>query len=172
MMRCATSSRAAALIVGLFGLSISGCDALTSNEEHAFRVCEGYVKEGLRSPSTYSRVKAISNIPRQGSGVRTVHLEYDADNAFGTPVRGYEMCAFKVNDDGDFPGKSTLELGASVAAVERSQKELLALQGKRKTNDMDQVYACCVGPEDRERGMKAFRETGDFSLIRPIAEKK
>lgn len=160
-------------ILGLgMALTLGGCDALTSNEEHAFRVCEAYVKEGLRSPSTYARIKAISDIPRQGSGIRTVHLEYDADNAFGTPVRGYEMCAFKVNDDGDFPGKSTLELGATVAAVDRTQKEVLALQGKRKAGDLDQVYACCVGAEDRDRGMKAYRETGDFSLAPPIATKK
>lgn len=156
----------------LLAVALSGCDAITSNEEQAFRICEAYVKESLRSPSTYNRIKAISNIPSQGSGIRTVHLEYDADNAFGTPVRGYEMCAFKVDDDGDFPGRSAMELGAGQAGLDRSQKRLLVLQGKRKASDMDDVYACCVSADDRDRGMKAYLETGDFSLAPPTAANK
>lgn len=158
-----------AFIFPLCVVILSGCDLLVSNEEQAFRICETHIKEQLRSPATYVRVKAIADVGQPGKNIRTVHIEYDASNAFGTPVRGVEGCAFEVDEDGEFPARSRMELGASEAALDRSQKLLAQLQGKRKSGDLDGLYSCCISGEARDRAMKNYRENGDFSFASPVS---
>lgn len=143
---------------------LGSCDALTSNEEQAFRVCEAHIQKQLRSPSTYARVKAISDVANPGIGIRTVHIEYDASNAYGTPVRGTEGCAFEVGEDGEFPDRSRLELGASQAALAESENRLAELKGERKPNDLDGLYSCCISGEARARAMKNYMDVGDFTI--------
>jgi hypothetical protein len=145
-------------------LLLGGCDALTSNEEHAFRVCEAHIQKQLRSPATYARVKAISAPAPDGGSIRTVHIEYDASNAYGTPVRGVEGCAFEVGDDGEFPDRSRLELGASQAALAEAENRLAELKGERKPNDLDGLYSCCISGEARALAMKNYMDVGDFTI--------
>ena len=159
--------RARPFVLPLCVIILPGCDLLVSNDEQAFRICETHIQEQLRSPATYVRVKAIADVARPGKNIRTVHIEYDASNAIGTPVRGVEGCAFQVDEDGEFPAHSRMELGASEAALDRSQKALAELQGKRKSGDLDGLYSCCISGDLRDRAMKNYRETGDFSLASP-----
>lgn len=116
--------RRLAMVVG--ALCIASCGALTSNEEHAFRVCEGYVQKQLRSPSTYQRVTAIAEFPEPGKTERTVFIEYDAHNAFGVPVRGTEGCQFRVDEAGNFPSQGEMELAAANAASRAAMTKLVA----------------------------------------------
>lgn len=146
---------------------LGGCDLLTSNEEHAFRICEAHIQKQLRSPATYARVKAISAPAPVAGNIRTVHIEYDASNAFGTPVRGVEGCAFEVGDDGKFPNRSRLEIGASQAALAEVENRLAEMKGERKTGDLDGLYSCCISGEARDKAMENFRNTGDFTYPAP-----
>ena len=149
-------------LLASFGLA--SCDALTSNEEHAFQVCEGYIAQGLRSPSTYNRVSAIAEPAEPGQTLRTVYVEYDAANAYGTAIRGAEGCIFNVAaDTGEFPNRNALELGALEASAERSKKRLAELKGERKPDGLDGFIACCVSGEDRDRAIKSIRKTGGKS---------
>lgn len=64
-------------------LLVAGC----SQDSLSAKMCEGIAKRLLRSPSTYDRTKMIDS----GS---TVFIEFDAANAYGTPVRNTVSCEF------------------------------------------------------------------------------
>jgi hypothetical protein len=96
--------------------------------------------------------------------LRTVHIEYDAANAYGTPIRGVEGCIFNVAaSTGEFPSKNALQLGALEASADRAKKRLAELKGERKPEDLDSLIACCVSGETRVHALKSFRETGDYN---------
>lgn len=69
---------------------LTGCN-------EAVTACENVIKRDLRSPSTYERVSA-DHYRLQNS--ITVSIEYDAANAYGTPVRETTSCTVPFNADG------------------------------------------------------------------------
>lgn len=93
-------------IVGM--LLLAGCAA----EPPEIAECEADAQRDLRSPSTYKRIEAkrFTNPPEPGKinaarerfgleghkdadiGLIDVFIEYDAANAYGTPIRSMEHC--------------------------------------------------------------------------------
>src|SRR5688500_18848846 len=79
-----------------------------------FTVCEELIENGLRSPATYQLARLetfdepitkqqLTSIGGRSYGdaaltLRKVFIEYDAANAYGTPIRGAEMCAFVLRE--------------------------------------------------------------------------
>lgn len=103
-----------AIILVVFSATVSGCNPF---EPRLYGVCEDALKEQLRSPSTYERVRltardeqisaeayeigagnpltrAARTVLQQGAipHRHVVIIEYDAVNAYGTPVRGAAEC--------------------------------------------------------------------------------
>ena len=104
------------LAIAVFGLS--GCG------DPEIKACEAFVKEGLASPSSYSRIEASTftdalsyetlmdatgskgnaalenalKISATDPGVTTVLLQYDADNRFGATLRESAVCHFAMTD--------------------------------------------------------------------------
>jgi hypothetical protein len=142
--------RSAALLAPVLLVVVTGCDRINGPEE--VRACEAYIKEQLRSPSTYVRAETMvggdeplsqAEFNRQYIGkdpddlakllatvakerrlaVRRVFIHYDADNAYGTPIRGMNMCEFLVLD-GALEGQGGLESRAKSAASRVRLREL------------------------------------------------
>ncbi|HEX8573999.1 MAG TPA: hypothetical protein VF759_14740, partial [Allosphingosinicella sp.] len=71
---------------------LCGCNPVQSQ---AVQACEVFIKERLRSPSTYKRISGDALGPafeNDGRRVKMVTIEYDAANAYGTPIRGSQQC--------------------------------------------------------------------------------
>lgn len=82
--------------------TLSGC---SPNKDAAINACEIFIKERLRSPSTYKQVGVDYSgvtFKSQGRDVRMVGIEYDAANAYGTPIRGDLQCLFEVDSKGNY----------------------------------------------------------------------
>jgi hypothetical protein len=76
-----------------------------SAQNTAVEACEIFIKERLRSPSTYQRITSDGLGPSfesDGRRVKMITIEYDAANAYGTPIRGSQQCTFKVDGKGNF----------------------------------------------------------------------
>jgi hypothetical protein len=86
------------VIVGVALIGLAGCSSM---EPTGVRECEESIKGKLRSPSTYKRIKFdVTPIdPANPSNIEKptevwVTVEYDAANAYGTPMRSTHMCKF------------------------------------------------------------------------------
>jgi hypothetical protein len=113
--------------------------------------CEEFLKGGLRSPATYRKVSVrtydapITKQQATAIGARVydnrpltlrkVFIDYDADNAYGTPVRGIEMCAF-VLLEGKLPDAGSLRTKVSLAGTQRDYRRL--------TRQQEPDYPCCL----------------------------
>jgi hypothetical protein len=77
---------------------LSGCSMAGGQPE--VTACEEFIKSALRSPSTFKSVSSKSSDSKSGDGkgVREIFIEYDAANAFGTPIRGSQICTFDLVD--------------------------------------------------------------------------
>lgn len=85
----------AALIGG--GLIWSAADPLAPEAEHPqIAACKVALAEQLRSPSSVQYVKVERLWGAEGD---PVYIDYDADNAFGTQVRGEIRCVFGNPED-------------------------------------------------------------------------
>ena len=96
-------------------LILCGCN---SAQSQAVQACEVFIKERLRSPSTYNRISGDSLGPAfesDGRRVKMVTLEYDAANAYGTPIRGSQQCIFEVDAKGKF--KEDINHAARMSAI-------------------------------------------------------
>lgn len=69
---------------------LSACSAM---EAPAITDCEDRIKRDLRSPSTYKRIKADTTDMRDERQI-WVSVEYDAANAYGTPIRDSRICKY------------------------------------------------------------------------------
>jgi hypothetical protein len=123
----------------LFAAALAGC---WSSDSKFVQSCEELLKETLRSPSTYRRVgvverrepipledylaaqkdsEAVKRLYRQ-QGTQPVRIlaaiEYDAANAYGTPVRGAAVCHYD-STDGD---------------ASRIPTDLVRINGKTRTD--------------------------------------
>ena len=83
-------------------IGLSGCNPAQSQ---AVQACETFIKERLRSPSTYKRISVDDLGPAfesDGRRIKMLTVEYDAANAYGTPIRGSQQCVFEVDEKGRF----------------------------------------------------------------------
>lgn len=131
--------------VPLAALLLAGCG------QEDVEACEEFLKGGLRSPATHRQVSVRTyNAPitkQQATAIgarvyddrpltlRKVFIDYDADNAFGTPVRGIEMCAFLLSD-GKLPDAGSLRSKVSLAGTQRDYRRL--------TGQQEPDYPCCL----------------------------
>jgi hypothetical protein len=134
------------LVCPTFLIAATLCGCADAGQSAAVDVCEGDLLKTLRSPSTYNQVQASVSPPEFEPKVWTVSITYDADNAFGTPVRGGYFCAFKANADGDLPSKIEMEADALNARM-----DMLAAQtkGQRTNADNLDVFPCCLSEPDK-----------------------
>lgn len=81
----------------------------------AIEACETFIQERLRSPSTYKRIStnAFIAVDRKSGWVT---VEYDAANAFGTPIRDTQICAFDT-PEGNWPPKDDIIQSARRSAI-------------------------------------------------------
>lgn len=61
---------------------------------HDLALCDDAIKATLKAPSTYRRVAAPDVYYSER---RNYRVEYDADNAFGVPMRGKGFCTLDGN---------------------------------------------------------------------------
>lgn len=118
------------IMLALAALALASC---SSQKTLAVDACEGYIKAGLRSPSTYKVVETTLNDPIKadsGRFVRTISISYDAANAFGTPIRGAEICSFVVDSSGNFA--KNLKVEADLASARRA---------------LGEGGGCCISPQ-------------------------
>jgi len=163
------------LVAPIVGLSLSGCEWLQDREE--IRACESFTKASLRSPATYDRASvtvapdeaislaeyrrqyvgaaddqqarlAMAMVQRGPLALRRAVVNYDAANAYGTPIRGLNICEFLVVR-GQLVGEGDLERRAGAAAnrVEArgvaenlNNPELRRLTARRG----ESLIECCV----------------------------
>lgn len=81
---------------------LTGCNPA---KDVAVEACESFAKSRLRSPSTYKQISVdYSGVTFESDGrkVKMVNVEYDAANAYGTPIRGEQMCLFEVDNKGNY----------------------------------------------------------------------
>lgn len=61
--------------------------------------CRAYLEGKLAAPSTLKVIRTNStDVPYPDPTYRVVSLEYDAANAFGTPIRGKQSCSFPLRN--------------------------------------------------------------------------
>lgn len=89
----------------LMFIVLSTLPACSPTKDAAINACEVFIKERLRSPSTYKQVGVDYSgvtFKSQGRDVRMVTIEYDAANAYGTPIRNDQQCLFEVDSKGNY----------------------------------------------------------------------
>lgn len=123
--------------------------SVTSVEERAGEICGIYVQQQLRSPSTFELIEStgysrelsreefdnyLAYTPEEyrleefdsfGNEIEIYQtvLSYDAANAFGTPIRGQEVCTFLTSD---------LSVSGSPETDEGTAESMAALAFARK----------------------------------------
>jgi hypothetical protein len=101
-----------------------GCGFLDQWQHPEVAACEHFIKESLASPSSYKRIEFLTadeaiSVEDYASGegwepnsafydlakeravdpaIRSVSIEYDAQNGFGALIRQYEHCEFLMSD--------------------------------------------------------------------------
>lgn len=142
----------AGILLGL--LAITGCDSVMRPEVIE---CESTIKANLRSPSTYKRIKADTLLmDAQKPAEVWVSIEYDADNAFGTPIRGTEICKYPAKD-----GRADLA---------RYNRELSEQAGK----DADGALAAAsqAASEAAAAASAAAKAAGDAAALPPKVQRR
>jgi len=76
-------------------LALTGCSKQVERPE--ILDCEQYLLGKLRFPSTYQRV-SIQSVRIEKPNYQSVGIEYDAANAYGTPIRGEQICVYPVKN--------------------------------------------------------------------------
>ncbi len=101
------------------------CASCAPTESKLVAACEEVLKQRLRSPSGYTRIKLTEGAQAQTS---ILFIEYDAPNAFGTAVRGLAKCEY------DVPSGGGTEVSISNVRIDgktRSQWMIDSAQGRR-----------------------------------------
>ena len=141
-------------------LGLVGCN---SPQSHAIKACEIFIKERLRSPSTYKKVRNDSIGPvfvSEGRNVKMINIEYDAANAFGTPIRGSQQCMFQVDKGGKF--SDDIEFAAKMASIGADSKYAsCCLLGESEKLSSDPVRAADEAVAAADAAMKAVKETSE-----------
>ena len=148
------------------GLVLAGCGAPEVS------ACEDFIKDGLKSPSSYQRASVETNVEpttldgfREASGrpmtgsiyegyykhhkvaLRNVVIKYDAQNAYGTPVREVGICAFELTDGELRKTKGELHAAVLSAIAARSFRDMAnrgAFDGIEPGSLEGPKYPCCL----------------------------
>lgn len=72
----------------LLFLASAGC----APKQEAVEQCESLLKEGLKAPSSYTRVEVFQAL-RHGD-TQSVFIDYDAVNSYNAPLRGKFWCVY------------------------------------------------------------------------------
>lgn len=143
----------------MFAGLLGGC------EKTDVKACEGFIKDGLASPTSYDRVeitrwiepisKEEINKLRQPMGsfergkpsLSMVGIQYDAQNAYGTKIRQGAICAFELHD-GQPDSDEVIAANARMSAREVSLRRLIdagAIAGTRPGSlGKPKKYDCCL----------------------------
>jgi hypothetical protein len=153
----------------ILALTLAGCGRADVS------ACEEFLKDSLRSPSTYRRI-GVSTYDRPINAearaqlreeeersarenpdwaavrrqldadtpaterpvetLREVFIEYDAENAFGAPIRGAQRCGFILRN-GNLSSSSSLRTKLSLAQSGRSLRQL-------RGDNSEPAYPCCL----------------------------
>ncbi|MBX9729692.1 MAG: hypothetical protein K2X59_00040 [Sphingomonas sp.] len=107
-------------ILAMVGVPVGGCQKIEGWRKPEVAACRSFVSGGLRSPSTYSEIEARSERGKDGDGnpMATVTISYDAANAYGTPVRGAQICYFAISKDGKFSPEPSV--ATALASADRA----------------------------------------------------
>lgn len=146
----------------LLPASLCACD------KREVKACEAFVKEGLKSPSSYQRVNVrladqamtdeewkqrqadvpfLRSTPKPtDQGYRTVLVEYDAQNGYGTAMREVQACRFPTKE-GEVNDAKSLDAAVLSAASQRSFRDF-ARSGALSAVPPESVppepeYPCC-----------------------------
>ena len=138
------------LFTGLIAiLSIVYLTLRPAPEDGAVEVCEAYIQSMLRSPSTYQQISSNVVSSPMWENVQSAIIEYDADNAYGTPVRGTEICEFKLDDDGAIPPKYLLDGDRQIRESENSLREIQLLSGEEPSDIQENIMNCCISVDEK-----------------------
>lgn len=137
--------------------------------------CRVYIQASLRSPATYQEATQrtfdrsiaqaqlrseyfpapqseldrlhLAGLDGRSLAIRTVFLEYDAANAYGTPIRGISACEFLLVD-GQVRGAGSLESKARSAALAEDTARLAETLGNEELRRLSRRRGtglpCCV----------------------------
>lgn len=107
---------------------VSGC----SQSEDAIKACETNIMSKLRSPSTYKRISGNALVDEQGHEIH-VMIEYDAENAYGTPIREQDFCRFVAPNDNFSPERDFLGQVSDSSA--RGDEICCSVRANREADD-------------------------------------
>lgn len=165
---------AAALILVLLAAG-AGAYFWFNRTPEVVTACRAYIQASLRSPATYREATQrthdrpiaqaqlrsqyfpapqdeldrllLTGLDNRSLAIRTVFLEYDADNAYGTPIRGLGACEFLLVD-GQVRGAGSLESKARSAAHAEDTARLAETIGneelRRLARRRGTGLPCCV----------------------------
>lgn len=137
----------------ILALVIGGCG------KPEVSACEEFLKESLRSPATYKQVRAdiydepitpeklttLGGRPWGGEtlAIRKVFVEYDAENAFGAPIREAQLCGFVLRN-GTLPDSNGLKAAVALASAKRSYQRVKESVGQADPEYQEPEYSCCL----------------------------
>ncbi len=107
------AGKAAIFAVGAVVL-LSGC----GERSEAVKDCEQRILMKLRSPATYKAVSINEFPPLGDEPLYQVFINYDADNAFGVPIRGIEQCKYAMSTNGG------VDLSSYVNGIEEIDRQV------------------------------------------------
>lgn len=148
-----------------FWVAVLCAATLTGCDKADVKACEGFIKDGLASPTSYSRVgvtrwtesisreeinklrQPIGNFERGEPSLSLVGIQYDAQNAYGVKIRQGAICAFELHD-GQPDDNAVVAANARMAAREVSMRRLIdagAIQGTPPGSfGKPKKYDCCL----------------------------
>lgn len=147
-----------------FWVGVLCAAALTGCDKADVKACEGFIKDSLASPSSYSRInvtrwkESISKkkldelrqplgFERGVPSLSLVGIQYDAENSYGAKLRQGEICAFELRDGkpaDDMIIASKARSSATTARLRRVIDEG-ALEGTRPGSmGKAKKYDCCL----------------------------
>ncbi|KQM37935.1 hypothetical protein ASE59_11585 [Sphingomonas sp. Leaf10] len=79
---------------------LASCASPQQAEPPAIAQCREYLLKKLKAPSTYKQIQADQ--VKMDDGKWSVVIQYDAANAYGTPIRDNQVCRYPdLNDQPD-----------------------------------------------------------------------
>jgi len=152
---------------------LGSCSAVDEWRNPEVAACENFIKEGLASPSSYHRIKFLTDDEEisaedyaYGKGwtpnspffdlaikeavdpaIRSASIEYDAANGYGTPIRSFGFCQFLMSNAGqDEFGEDPAKAAESI----RSMNAVAAL-APGLTEQQRVLRPCCLKPSLQAR---------------------
>jgi hypothetical protein len=136
--------------ITLLLFSSAACGCAPAPEERAAAACEIFIKDQLKAPATYRRIS--SSLSRGEDGIYVVFVTYDAQNAFGVPLRSHQTCRFSPGKDGALPDSAALDANVRSAifnsAIESSERLLHQLNqmgdAMYMSPEPSREHECCL----------------------------